>query len=152
MFKDHWKSEIITRNHLWGTLKAHFLSGLKSSQQDFPGGSLVKNLPANAGDTNSIPDPGRSHTPWGNYSPVPQLLSCTLEPGNRHYRARAHVLHLLKSWSPRARALQQEKPLQWEACTPQLESSPRWLQLEKSPWGNEDPVQPKINKLIKLCI
>ena len=27
----------------------------------FPGGSVGKNLPANAGDTNSIPDPGRSH-------------------------------------------------------------------------------------------
>ena len=29
----------------------------------FPGGSVVKNLPANAGDTGSIPDPGRSHMP-----------------------------------------------------------------------------------------
>ena len=27
----------------------------------FPGGSVVKNLPANAGDTGSIPGPGRSH-------------------------------------------------------------------------------------------
>ena len=27
----------------------------------FPGGSVVKNLPANAGDVGSIPDPGRSH-------------------------------------------------------------------------------------------
>ena len=27
----------------------------------FPGDSLVKNPPANAGDTGSIPDPGRSH-------------------------------------------------------------------------------------------
>ena len=29
----------------------------------FPGGSGVKNLPANAGDTGSIPGPGRSHVP-----------------------------------------------------------------------------------------
>ena len=28
----------------------------------FPGGSVVKNLPANAGDTGSIPGPGGSHT------------------------------------------------------------------------------------------
>ena len=28
---------------------------------DFPGGSVVKNLPANAEDTGSSPDPGRSH-------------------------------------------------------------------------------------------
>ena len=32
-------------------------------QQGFPGGSVVKNLPASAGDTGSIPDPGRSHMP-----------------------------------------------------------------------------------------
>ena len=31
--------------------------------QGFPGGSVVKNPPANAGDTGSIPDLGRSHMP-----------------------------------------------------------------------------------------
>ena len=30
----------------------------------FPGGSVVKNLPANAGDMGSVPGPGRSHMPW----------------------------------------------------------------------------------------
>ena len=29
----------------------------------FPGGAVVKNLPANAGDTGSSPGPGRSHMP-----------------------------------------------------------------------------------------
>ena len=29
-------------------------------RKDFPGGSMVKNLPANAGDTGSIPGLGRS--------------------------------------------------------------------------------------------
>ena len=33
---------------------------------DFPGGSVVKNLPDNGGDTGSIPDPGRSHMPQSN--------------------------------------------------------------------------------------
>ena len=33
---------------------------------DFPGGAVVKNLPANAGDMGSIPGPGRSHMPWSN--------------------------------------------------------------------------------------
>ena len=33
---------------------------------DFPGGAVVKNQPANAGDTGSIPGPGRSHMPWSN--------------------------------------------------------------------------------------
>ena len=29
----------------------------------FPGGAVVKNLPANAGDVGSSPGPGRSHMP-----------------------------------------------------------------------------------------
>ena len=33
---------------------------------DFPGGTVVKNLPASVGDTGSIPGPGRSHMPWSN--------------------------------------------------------------------------------------
>ena len=32
----------------------------------FPGGAVVKNLPANAGDTGSSPGPGRSHMPRSN--------------------------------------------------------------------------------------
>ena len=38
----------------------------KSSLRDFPGGAVVKNLPANAGDTGSSPGPGRSHMPRSN--------------------------------------------------------------------------------------
>ena len=33
---------------------------------DFPGGSGVKNPPANAGDTGSVLGQGRSHISWGN--------------------------------------------------------------------------------------
>ena len=33
---------------------------------DFPGGTVVKNPLANAGDTGSIPGPGRSHMPRSN--------------------------------------------------------------------------------------
>ena len=33
---------------------------------DFPGGSVVKNPPANAGDTDSSPGLGRSHIPQNN--------------------------------------------------------------------------------------
>ena len=36
------------------------------SKGDFPGGAVVKNLPANAGDTGSSPGPGRPHMPWSN--------------------------------------------------------------------------------------
>ena len=39
---------------------------LKSQCQDFPDGPMVKNPPAKAGDTGSIPGPGRSHVLWGN--------------------------------------------------------------------------------------
>ena len=34
---------------------------IKNAARDFPGGAVVKNLPANAGDTGSSPGPGRSH-------------------------------------------------------------------------------------------
>ena len=37
-----------------------------SSMQDFPGGPVVKNLPAMVGDTVSIPDPARFHVPRDN--------------------------------------------------------------------------------------
>ena len=55
------------------------------------------------------PSPGRFHIPSGNYSRVPQLLSLSF----------------------RACAPPQEKPPDWEAGAPQLESSPHLLQLEK---------------------
>ena len=56
----------------------------------FLSGSVVKNPPANAGDTDLIPDPGRSHMPRSNeariLSPVPESHNyCT------------HVLQLLKA-------------------------------------------------------
>ena len=34
--------------------------------QGFPGGAVVENLPANAGDMGSSPDLGRSHMPRSN--------------------------------------------------------------------------------------
>ena len=34
--------------------------------RDFPGGAVVKNPPANAGDMGSIAGPGRSHMPRSN--------------------------------------------------------------------------------------
>ena len=43
--------------------------------RDFPGGAVVESSPANAGDTGSIPGPGRSHMPRSNSACVPQLLS-----------------------------------------------------------------------------
>ena len=37
-----------------------FIVSLKVKEKGFPGGSVVKNLPTTAGNTGSIPDPGRS--------------------------------------------------------------------------------------------
>ena len=36
---------------------------IENHNEDFPGGSVVKNLPADAGDMGSIPDQERSHMP-----------------------------------------------------------------------------------------
>ena len=38
----------------------------KYPARDFPGGAVVKNPPASAGDTGSSPGPGRSHMPQSN--------------------------------------------------------------------------------------
>ena len=42
----------------------------------FPGGSVIKNSPANAGDKGSIPGSGKSHNPQGKLSPC----TTTTEP------------------------------------------------------------------------
>ena len=39
-------------------------SGNKKEGEGFPGGPMVKNLPANAEDTGLITGPGRFHMPW----------------------------------------------------------------------------------------
>ena len=41
-------------------------NNLKKKKRGFPGGAVEKNLPANAGDTGSIPGPGKSHMPRSN--------------------------------------------------------------------------------------
>ena len=48
---------------------------LKLKKRGFPGGAVVENLPANAGETGSSPGLGRSHMPWSNWAHEPQLLS-----------------------------------------------------------------------------
>ena len=39
---------------------------IERTQKGFSDGSAVKNLPTDAGDSASIPDPGRPHMPGGN--------------------------------------------------------------------------------------
>ena len=76
--------------------------------------------------------------PQSNWACVPQLLVLC---------SRAHQLQLLRPKRPRARAPQQERLLQCEACALQLESSLHSPQLEERPRSNEDPAQPQINKV-----
>ena len=94
---------------------------------------MVKNLPANAGNADLIPGPGRPHMPCSNYvqsSSTPQLLSLY---------SKAWQLPLLSPWATTTEARtsiacvpQQEKSLQWEAHVLQLESNPCSPQLEKA--------------------
>ena len=64
---------------------------------DVSGGTVDKNQPANTRDTGSIPDPGRFH------------MRGATKPTHHSYWALVS----------RACALQQQKPAQWEAHTPQ---------------------------------
>ena len=52
------------------TMRYHFtpkrMTIIKKTDRDFPVGAVVKNPPASAGDTGSIPGPGRSHRQWSN--------------------------------------------------------------------------------------
>ena len=97
---------------------------LKTATTGFPGGAVVENLPANAGDPGSSPGLGRSPMPRSNYAREPQLLS-------------------LRVWSLCSATR--------EAATVRglrtvMKSGPRLPQLEKALARNEDPTQPKINK------
>ena len=59
--------------------------------QDFPGGPVVKGLPANAGDMGLIPGRGRFHTPQGSKAPcatTPDPTWQLLKP--MHLRAELH--------------------------------------------------------------
>ena len=119
--KNSWlRKRIWTHYHTNELLKRRtflvILHFVKHEFRGFPSGSVVKNLPANAGDTGSIPGLGRSHMPLRNKACTPQLLS--LEPRSHNYWA--HTPH------------QQEKPLPRESYALQLERSPHWPQLEKA--------------------
>ena len=94
----------------------------KNRCQGSPGGTVEKNLPANAGDMGSIPGPAGSHMPQSKKACVLQLLSLC---------SRAQEPQLPKPKCPRARASEQERPPQGETHTWQLESSPYSPQLEK---------------------
>ena len=47
-------------------LEMYFITEFKTVFQGFPGGAVVENLPANAGDMGSSPGLGGSHVPRSN--------------------------------------------------------------------------------------
>ena len=96
----------------------------QNSIEGFPGGTVVENLPANAGHTDSSPGLGRSHMPRSNQAREPQLLS--LRVWSLCSATRAAVIVR----GPRTA----------------MKSGPRSPQLEKALARNEDPTQLKINK------
>ena len=69
-----WNISIPTLANSWYYIILHCSPTLKVGL-GFPGGAVVENLPANAGDTGSSPGPGRSHMPRSNWAREPQLLS-----------------------------------------------------------------------------
>ena len=52
--------------HSKGNHKQDEKTTLKMGEKGFPGGAVVENLPANAGDMGSNPGLGRSHMPRSN--------------------------------------------------------------------------------------
>ena len=99
----------------------------------FSVGPVVKNPPANAGDTGSIPGPGRSHIP-GSKARAPQLLSL---------HSRAHEPQLLSPCAATREAT--------ATCTA-TKSSPRSPQLEKAHVQQQRPNADK-NKINKsVCV
>ena len=84
---------------------------IKKVMEGFPGGAVVENLPANAGDTGSSPGLGRSHMPRSNWAREPQLLSlrvCSLCSATREPAIVRGPRTTMKSGS---RSLQLEKAL-----------------------------------------
>ena len=66
--KDSDKTEATQHTHaIYNIIKLNSYSHSNKNKMllDFPGGPVVKNVPANAGDMGVIPALGRSHMLWG---------------------------------------------------------------------------------------
>ena len=95
----------------------------------FPGGTVVKSPPANAGDTGSSPGSGRSHIPQSSWARVPQLLS--LCSGARRPQLLSPRAATTEAHAPGACAPQREATAMRSPCTA-MRSGPRSLQLERA--------------------
>ena len=103
--------------------KVLFLLNQELFSRAFPGGSVLKNQPADAGDVVSIPGPGRSHTPQSN---------------------QAHALQLLKPVHLQLCSATREATAVRSLPTRAQRVSPAHHNQRKPTSSNEDPAQPKI--------
>ena len=97
-------------------------SGVGEGASLVPGGSVVKNPLAKAGDTGLIPDLGGFHMPWSKQARAPQLLS--LHPKPQEPQLLGPRAATMKPAQLRACALQRQKPPQREACAQEQPHSP----------------------------
>ena len=93
--------------HFWGRKcqGQWYEGGLKNGKQGFPGGAVVGNLPANAGDTGSHPGLGGSHMPQSNLGPWATTAEpVRLEPVLRNKRGHdsERPAHHDEEWPPLA--------------------------------------------------
>ena len=65
-FLSRTKNPPINMKMYEGCILFFLLTKQRCPLEGFPGGAVVKNLPASAGDTGSSPGPGRSHMPQSN--------------------------------------------------------------------------------------
>ena len=109
-----------------------FIPPAKLATEGFPGGAVVEDLPANAGDAGSGPGLGGSHVPRGGWARGPRLLG-------------------LRVWSlclatGGAAVVGGPRTAMKSGPRTAVKSGPRLPQLEKALARTEDPTQPKINK------
>ena len=99
----------------------------KRKNRDSASGPVVKNLPANAGDTGYIPGPGRLHMPGGSKPRAPQLLKPMYPEPTDHNERGPHSEEPVPTPEASPCSLQVEK-----THTPQWRSSTAKIQQTKS--------------------
>ena len=127
-------------------LSALQLPPWKHLLQGFPGGPVVRNLPASAEDMGSIVLQEDS-TCYGATKPMPHSYwACALEPTNGNYWV--HMPQLLKPMCLEPVLLnKRSQPLQWEARAAQPASSPRLNCNEEARVQWRDLVHSEVNDL-----